>query len=67
MLFRSDHEAFRDRGFAAVGLTEEFVGGDSSPLRHTAGDTAMSVAPFNGYLVSAAKLTAQVVLEEVSP
>jgi hypothetical protein len=63
----TDHEAFRDRGFAAVGLTEEYVGGDTSPARHTASDTPQSIAPYTDYLVLAAKLTAQVVLSEVSP
>ena len=61
----TDHEAFRDRGFAAIGLTEEYVGGDTSPYRHTAQDTAATVNA--DYLVLAAKLTAQVVLEEVAP
>jgi acetylornithine deacetylase/succinyl-diaminopimelate desuccinylase-like protein len=61
----TDHESFRNRGFAAVGLTEEYVGGDTSPHRHLASDTAATVnAP---YLVLAAKLTAQVILDEVSP
>ena len=61
----TDHEAFRDRGFAAIGLTEEYVGGDTSPYRHTAQDTAATVNA--DYLVLAAKLTAQVVLDEVAP
>lgn len=63
----TDHTAFRDRGFAAMGLTEEFVGGDTSPLRHQPGDTPASIEPYLDYLVLAAKLTGQVVLEEVSP
>jgi Peptidase family M28 len=61
----TDHEAFRDRGFAAVGLTEEYVAGDTSPFRHQAGDTATTVAA--GYLALAAKLTAAVVLDEIAP
>ncbi|MBL9017127.1 MAG: Zn-dependent exopeptidase M28 [Myxococcales bacterium] len=61
----TDHEAFRDRGFSAIGLTEEYVGGDTSPHRHTAQDTAATVNA--DYLVLAAKLTAQVVLDEVAP
>ncbi|MBA3394884.1 MAG: Zn-dependent exopeptidase M28 [Deltaproteobacteria bacterium] len=61
----TDHEAFRDRGFAAVGLTEEYVGGDTSPHRHLAGDTPATVD--NDYLTLAAKLTAQVVIEEAAP
>lgn len=63
----TDHQAFRDLGFAAVGLTEEYVGGDTSPQRHTAGDTPASIAPYTDYLVLATKLTTQVVLDEVSP
>ncbi len=61
----TDHEAFRDRGFAAIGLTEEYVGGDTSPFRHQAGDTASTVNA--DYLVLAAQLTAQVIIEEVAP
>lgn len=61
----TDHEAFRDRGFAAMGLTEEFVGGDTSPHRHLASDTAATVDL--DYLVLAARLTAQVVIAETSP
>lgn len=61
----TDHEAFRDKGFAAVGLTEEYVGGDTSPFRHQAGDTAATVN--TAYLALAAQLTAQVILDEVSP
>lgn len=63
----TDHKSFRDRGFAAIGLTEEYVGGDTSPFRHTPNDTSASIAPYVDYLVLAAKLTGQVVLDEVSP
>ena len=61
----TDHEAFRDRGFAAIGLTEEYVGGDTSPFRHQTGDTPATVNV--DYLVLAAKLSAQVVIQEVAP
>jgi Zn-dependent M28 family amino/carboxypeptidase len=61
----TDHEAFRDRGFAAIGLTEEYVGGDTSPDRHLPTDTAATVN--TPYLVLAAKLTAQVIITAVSP
>jgi acetylornithine deacetylase/succinyl-diaminopimelate desuccinylase-like protein len=61
----TDHEAFRDRGFAAIGLTEEFVGGDTSPFRHTAQDTVGTVD--NDYLTLAMQLTARVVLDEIAP
>jgi Zn-dependent M28 family amino/carboxypeptidase len=63
----TDHDSFRERGLAAVGLTEEYVGGDTSPRRHTAQDTAASVAPYLEYLALAAKLTAQVVMDEAAP
>jgi Zn-dependent M28 family amino/carboxypeptidase len=61
----TDHESFRDAGFAAVGLTEEYVGGDTSPNRHLSTDTPSTVNM--PYLVLAAKLTAQVILTEVAP
>jgi Zn-dependent M28 family amino/carboxypeptidase len=61
----TDHQAFRERGFAAIGLTEEYVGGDTSPYRHLAMDTAATVAM--PYLELAAKLTADVIMREVSP
>lgn len=60
----TDHEAFRARGFAAVGLTEEYVGGDTSPFRHQSGDTPATVNL--GYLALAAQLTTQVVVSELS-
>lgn len=61
----TDHESFRERGFAAIGLTEEYVGGDTSPHRHLTTDTPSTVNM--PYLVLAAKLTAQVILSEVEP
>jgi Zn-dependent M28 family amino/carboxypeptidase len=60
----TDHEAFRDRGFAAIGLTEEYVGGDTSPFRHQPGDTPSTID--TDYMVLAAKLTARVILTEAS-
>jgi Zn-dependent M28 family amino/carboxypeptidase len=59
----TDHEAFRDRGFPAIGLTEEYVGGDTSPYRHTVQDTAATVDA--DYLARAAKLVAAVVMNEL--
>ena len=61
----TDHQPFRERGFAAIGLTEEYVGGDTSPHRHEATDTAATVD--TAYLVLATKLVAQVILDEVAP
>jgi Zn-dependent M28 family amino/carboxypeptidase len=60
----TDHQSFRAAGFPSVGLTEEYVGGDTSPYRHTPQDTAATVNP--DYLVAGAQLVAQVVLTEVT-
>ena len=35
----SDHNAFRNRGFLAAGITEEFVNGDTTPYYHMFSDT----------------------------
>jgi hypothetical protein len=61
----TDHVSFRDQGYAAVGLTEEYAGGDTSPFRHLAGDTAATVKM--SYLVDAAKLTVRVIIAETAP
>ena len=60
----TDHEAFRARGFAAVGLTEEYVGGDTSPYRHTSSDTPATIDA--DYIARAAKLAARVVIGEMA-
>lgn len=39
----TDHEAFREQGYPAIGLTEEYVNGDSTPHYHKATDTAETV------------------------
>lgn len=59
----TDHQAFREDGFAAIGLTEEYVGNDTSPYRHLATDTAATVDI--DYLVLGTKLVAQVVMTEL--
>jgi hypothetical protein len=61
---RSHHESFRDRGIAAVGLTEEYVGGDTSPHNHRATDTAATVNL--DYLELAARLAGQVIVTAVA-
>lgn len=61
----TDHQSFRERGFAAIGLTEEYVSNDTSPHRHLPTDTVSTVDAT--YLALAAKLTAQVILDEVAP
>jgi Zn-dependent M28 family amino/carboxypeptidase len=50
----TDHTAFRERGFAAVGLTEEYRGGDTTPHYHRPTDTPDTVDI--GYLTLAAQL-----------
>lgn len=61
----TDHEAFRDLGLPAVGLTEEYVGGDTSPYRHLSTDTYSTVNA--AYQALAAKLVASVILTELTP
>jgi hypothetical protein len=39
----TDHESFRSQGFAAAGLTEEYVSGDTTPHYHQPGDVASTV------------------------
>jgi Zn-dependent M28 family amino/carboxypeptidase len=39
----TDHVAFREQGLAAIGLTEEFVSGDTTPHYHMASDTFATV------------------------
>jgi hypothetical protein len=50
----SDHQSFRDLGFAALGVTEEFVGGDTTPHYHLPTDTYETVD--FGFLESASAL-----------
>jgi hypothetical protein len=40
----TDHVSFRELGFAAVGLTEEFVSGDTTPHYHLPSDTFETVS-----------------------
>ncbi len=39
----TDHEAFRQQGFAAAGVTEEYVAGDTTPHYHAPGDVPSTV------------------------
>lgn len=50
----TDHESFRAAGFAAVGLSEEFASGDTTPYYHTPGD-GYDTVDFD-YVVSSATL-----------
>ncbi len=61
----TDHEAFRARGLPAVGLTEEYVGGDTSPYRHLTTDTYATVN--TTYQALATKLVASVLFTELTP
>jgi Zn-dependent M28 family amino/carboxypeptidase len=59
----TDHQSFREKGFAAIGLTEEYVANDTSPYRHTAQDTAATVK--QSYVQLGTKLVARVVMSEL--
>ena len=59
----TDHEAFRERGFAAVGVTEEFLSGDTSPHYHTSTDTPATIAI--PYTALATRLVTYVVAREL--
>lgn len=54
----SDHSAFRRLGFKAVGITEEYRHGDTTPFIHRAGDT-MATVDFD-YLASTTRLVVEV-------
>jgi len=59
----TDHTAFRERGFAAIGLTEEYVSGDTTPHYHRTTDTAATVD--RAYHVLATRLVTFVVAREL--
>ncbi len=59
----TDHASFRERGYAAAGVTEEFVGGDTTPHYHTAGDTLATVDL--AYTARAVRLVSYVVGREL--
>ncbi|MBL8627456.1 MAG: M28 family peptidase [Myxococcales bacterium] len=60
---RTDHVAFREAGFDAVGVSEEFTGGDATPHYHAATDTAATLdLPF---VALGARLVALVIAREV--
>lgn len=60
----TDHESFREAGYDAVGLSEEYVGGDTTPYYHTPEDTASTIDP--GAMVLATKLAAQVMFDAIA-
>lgn len=55
----SDHSAFRARGFTSIGLTEEYVNGDTSPNYHSSADT-YSTVNFD-YLTSSTSFISKVI------
>lgn len=61
----SDHQSFREKGFPAVGITEEYVNRDTSPHRHTQTDVASTVDA--EYHRLAARLVGAVVLNQLHP
>lgn len=60
----TDHHSFRNRGFKAIGLTEEYVNGDTTPFYHQSGDTYATVN-FD-YLLSSTLLMTKVMTNIVT-
>ena len=60
----TDHHSFRIQGFNAVGLTEEFLNGDTTPHYHTSGDTYETIN-FD-YLLSSTELMYTVISNIIS-
>jgi hypothetical protein len=61
----SDHQSFRKYGFQAIGLTEEYVNGDTTPYYHTPRDTYATVNW--DYLTSSTRLFDAVLEKLVKP
>lgn len=59
----SDHQAFRTLGFAAAGITEEYVNGDTTPHFHAPGDKPPTVNA--AYHALAARLVTYVIAREL--
>ena len=59
----TDHESFRNEGYDAVGLSEEYLNGDTTPYYHTEMDTPATLD--FGYLTLATKLAAQVLITAI--
>ena len=57
----TDHSAFREQGFAAAGVTEEYAAGDTTPHYHEPGDTYATVQPYLGFTAGAVRLISRVV------
>jgi hypothetical protein len=61
----SDHQPFLDRAFVAVGVSEEFVGGDHTPHYHLASDTFDKID--FPYLASITRLAWTVIAGQIAP
>lgn len=61
----TDHVSFRAHGFAAVGVTEQFVSGDTTPHYHAPSDTLQTVD--FAYLASSTALVHEVLGQHVWP
>lgn len=59
----TDHQPLRAVGYPAAGVTEEYVGGDTSPHRHLPGDTPSTVN--TAYHALAVRLVTYVVAREL--
>jgi hypothetical protein len=57
----SDHSAFRKQGYKAVGITEEYRHGDTTPWMHKPGDKTDTID--FGYLRSTTQLLAEVMTD----
>ncbi|MHA7057840.1 M28 family metallopeptidase [Aquimarina sp. M1] len=60
----TDHQSFRDLGFTAVGITEEYAHGDTSPFKDTKEDTFDTVN-FE-YIASTTQLVFEVIQQLVT-
>lgn len=61
----SDHQSFRAEGFAAIGITEEYVNRDTTPHAHAPADTASTID--RAYQALATRLVADVVARQLNP
>lgn len=59
----TDHTAFRDQGYDAVGVTEEYIGGDTTPHYHLASDTYASMSQYLDFTGDAVRLVSRVIAD----
>ena len=60
----TDHHSFREQGFNAVGITEEYVNDDTTPFKDTAMDTYDTVSL--AYIESTTQLVYEVIKDIIS-